>query len=460
MAPRNRPKHHNALIVCTPGLEEVVLEELAELGVKTATRDGKGAVIATLSTRELYAANALLRSATRILVRAFSFKADTFAGLESEIQRLDWSPYVSDQPLNFVVSSHASALYHTKAIQERLQRWVPSGPPNFVPGDDDPALRVVVRAVDDIFTVRIDTSGDELYRRGWRPESAKMGLRESVAAAVVRRSGWDQASPLLDPCCGSGTVAIEAALQAAGAPPHDLQRRGFALQLWPSFDERAWDAVEDDVAAKAEAARAAPAAAPLVFASDRDAGAVRAARANARRAGVADRIEFRQEPVTEAGARAAETAAAASFLRRPSAALRRCAGSFAMLSAMCFSTTRSIFGSVSSCFSQNCAASAFGSSPGDTWIVPWRPSPIATFILRITFDLPFCHRSVAAPLLPAEEGAPPSSDAARCVLAWVDGVAWSTAGRVVVSPSDVGVRGSEDGGSAAMSSKIMVRKGS
>ena len=309
MAPRNRPKHHNALIVCTPGLEEVVLDELDELGVKTATRDGKGAVIATLSTRELYAANALLRSATRILVRAFSFRAETFAGLESEIQRLDWSPYVSDQPLRFHVSSHSSALYHTKAIQERLQRWVPSGPPN-----DDPALRVVVRAVDDIFTVRVDTSGDELYRRGWRPESAKMGLRESVAAAVVRRSGWDQASPLLDPCCGAGTVAIEAALQAAGAPPHDLERRGFALQLWPSFDERAWDAVEDDVAAKAEAARAAPAAAPLVFASDRDAGAVRAARANARRAGVADRIEFRQEPVTEAGARAAETAAAAGTL--------------------------------------------------------------------------------------------------------------------------------------------------
>ena len=141
-----------------------------------------------------------------------------------------------------------------------------------------------------------------------------MGLRESVAAAVVRRSGWDQASPLLDPCCGAGTVAIEAALQATGAPPHDLGRRGFALQLWPSFDERAWDAVEDDVAAKAEAARAAAAAAPLVFASDRDAGAVRAARANARRAGVEDRIEFRQEPVTEAGARAAETAAAAGTL--------------------------------------------------------------------------------------------------------------------------------------------------
>ena len=112
---------------------------------------------------------------------------------------------------------------------------------------------------------------------------------------MVRRSGWDLASPLLDPCCGSGTVAIEAALQAAGAPPHDLERRGFALQLWPSFDERAWDAVEDDVAAKAEAARAAPSAAPLVFASDRDAGAC-APRAQRARAGVADRIEFRQEP--------------------------------------------------------------------------------------------------------------------------------------------------------------------
>ena len=223
---RDWPKHHHALIVCTPGLEEVVLDELAELGVKTATRDGKGAVIATLSTRELYAANALLRSATRILVRAFSFRADTFAGLESEIQRLDWSPYLSDQPLRFHVSSHSSALYHTKAIQERLQRWVPSGPPA------DDALRIVVRATTSSPSAsmrRAMSCTDGLAARVGEDGTARVGGGGGGAAdgsgvaarPVCRGDGGDRGG-----AAGGGRTAARPAAPRA------------ALQLWPSFDER------------------------------------------------------------------------------------------------------------------------------------------------------------------------------------------------------------------------------
>lgn len=122
-----------------------------------------------------------------------------------------------------------------------------------------------------------DASGDILARRGWRLESAKAPLRETLAAGLIRASGWDRTSPLLDPFCGSGTIAIEAALMAAGRGPH-VPSREFAFEKWKGFE----------VPAEAPG----PSTAPIILASDRDEGAVKAARANAERAGVAGMIEF------------------------------------------------------------------------------------------------------------------------------------------------------------------------
>ena len=125
-----------------------------------------------------------------------------------------------------------------------------------------------------------------------------MPLRETLAAGVLHRSGWDGASPLIDPCCGAGTIAIEAALQACGAPPHAADRH-FPLRHWPQFEPGTWASVAGEAAAKVDAARGLGAAAPPILASDRDAGAVRAAQENAARAGVAHLIDFRQAPLSE-----------------------------------------------------------------------------------------------------------------------------------------------------------------
>ncbi len=259
--------------------------ELAGLGV-ARTRAEKGGVSCHLTTRQLYAANATLRCATRVLVRAAGFTARSFADLERRIAEVDWSAWLDDgTTTSFRVTTRRSRLWHAGAVEERFASQLHGA------GTRAPAQLVVVRAVADRFTVSIDSSGDPLHRRGWRLDQAKAPLRETVAAGILLAAGWDPSTPLVDPMCGSGTIAIEAAMLASGLAPG--AGRSFAFQGWPSFQPGTWASVAGQLRS-----RVVP---PVgrILASDRDAGAVEAATANAVRAGVADRIAFRQASVSD-----------------------------------------------------------------------------------------------------------------------------------------------------------------
>jgi putative N6-adenine-specific DNA methylase len=299
---RTRTPRHRAFAVATPGLESVVASELGALGLRSA-RVMVGGVRFTATTRQLYAANLWLRTATRIVVRTARFEARTFAELEAEVGALDWDAWVAPgRPVHLRVSSSGSRLHHTGAIAERVHRA--SGhpaPPTEGPHVDgeasvarDDVPLVVVRVVHDQVTISVDSSGAPLWRRGWRLETAKAPLRETLAAALLLAAPWDPATPLIDPMCGSGTIAIEAALLAGGrAPGRD---RAFAFGEWPSFEPGTWASVLEQ-ARRAEAARTPG---PVrIAASDRDEGAVRAARGNAERAGVADEIVIEHHAISD-----------------------------------------------------------------------------------------------------------------------------------------------------------------
>jgi putative N6-adenine-specific DNA methylase len=182
-------------------------------------------------------------------------------------------------------------LYHETAVAERVAGAIEDrlGKPSPVhkyqedSGTDLPQL-IVIRLVDNLCTISIDSSGALLHRRGYRLASGKAPLRETLASALVMASGWDKASPLLDPFCGSGTIPIEAAL-LAGRIPAGVRRR-FAFMDWPQFDSKYWEEL------LAEAAKAIVLDIPRIMGSDRDAGAIRAALANAERAGLTGSIEF------------------------------------------------------------------------------------------------------------------------------------------------------------------------
>ncbi|MBJ30403.1 MAG: RNA methyltransferase [Acidimicrobiaceae bacterium] len=296
---RRRASDHPCLVVCPPGLEARVAEELVALGARPE-RTGRGGVSVGLTTRRLYAANLFQRCATRILVRADRFTVRTFADLERRIAAIDWSPWLpADAAPRFRVTTRHSKLWHGGAVAERFAAAFPeTGGKGFEEGGmgDVAHPLVVVRGVDDRFTVSVDSSGAPLHERGWRQATAKAPLRESVAAGLLASAGWDPSAPLVDPMCGSGTIAIEAALLAAGVPA--AADRHLALWDWPSFEPGTWASVGADAARLRETAAVPDGSGmPRIVATDRDAGAIEAARANAERAGVADRIEFRVAPV-------------------------------------------------------------------------------------------------------------------------------------------------------------------
>jgi putative N6-adenine-specific DNA methylase len=233
------------------------------------------------------AANLHLRIASRVLVRLGQVKARDFAPLRRQLAKLPWERFLPrDRPLRVDVSTSRCRLYHTKALAETLELAVRDSLGALLPrpprsDDDDQSSdelsRVLLRGEEDHFTVSVDASGALLHRRGWRLETGRAPLRETLAAGVLALCGYDPQFPFLDPMCGSGTIVLEACAVALHAAPG--LHRSFALQAWPCFDAGAWARLR----AQAEAAQAA-APPSVLLGADRDPAAVDIARRNAERA--------------------------------------------------------------------------------------------------------------------------------------------------------------------------------
>jgi putative N6-adenine-specific DNA methylase len=156
----------------------------------------------------------------------------------------------------------------------------------------DADVHLFVHLVKDVATLYLDLSGDPLHRRGFRAPGAEAPLRETLAAAVLRYSGWDRKGPLRDPLCGSGTLLLEAALWAKNLAP-GLGRQRFGFERWASFD----DAARRETAEQREAARAGVRReVPPIAGSDVSAVAIEQARSMAERAGVS--LELDTAPIS------------------------------------------------------------------------------------------------------------------------------------------------------------------
>jgi putative N6-adenine-specific DNA methylase len=300
-----------AFAIAAPGLESIVAAELDRLGI--APKIEVGGVSWSGTVESIARANLWLRTASRVVVRLGEFRARTFWELERHARKLPWERFVHPgAPVRFRVTSRKSRLYHGDAIAQRLAHAAvaragvalaeralhagPAGTRDDADGYDDHdadagAQLFVVRVVRDVCTVSADTSGALLHRRGYRQAVAKAPLRETIAAAMLLGSDWAGSAPLIDPMCGSGTIPIEAALLARRIAPG--LNRGFAFQQWPEFDAAGWARIVAD-AKEHELARS-----PVpIRGSDRDGGAIEAARANAERAGVTSDVEFDRRAVS------------------------------------------------------------------------------------------------------------------------------------------------------------------
>jgi putative N6-adenine-specific DNA methylase len=311
--------------VCAPGLEPFTALELRQLGLlsliqggpapDTGGRDGAaqeeiGGVSFTGDLKEIYLANLHLRTASRVLVRLGEFYAAAFSELRKKAGRLAWMRYLKvGQPVAINVTCHQSRLYHSDAVAERIAGAIgdclgqqpqvvkPDPGESYSTGETNiqPQL-IVIRLVQDLCTISIDSSGELLHRRGYRLATAKAPLRETLAAGVLLASGWDQISPLIDPFCGSGTIAIEAAMIALSiAPGRD---RRFSFMGWESYAPILWEALTRENAHQIQGRRIDIGSKLNISASDRDAGAIQTALANATRSGVENDIEFSHRAVS------------------------------------------------------------------------------------------------------------------------------------------------------------------
>lgn len=290
--------------VTAPGLEPLAAAELAGLGVRGEVE--AGGVAWRGDAESLYRANLELRTASRVLVRIAEFRARTFFELERHARRVPWGRYLAaGRAVRVSATCHKSKLYHEGAVAERMLAAAERGAGAVAAsaggaeeeeeGRDEQLF--LIRFLHDRAVVSVDASGALLHLRGYRQAVAKAPLRETLAAALLRASGWDPAAPLVDPMCGAGTIPIEGALMARRIAP-GLARRGreprrYAFLEWPDFEESTWARVVDR-------AREAilPAAPSAIRGSDRDVGAVEAARSNAERAGVAEDVELEVAPLS------------------------------------------------------------------------------------------------------------------------------------------------------------------
>ncbi len=268
------------------GTEGVLRDELRELRLPRVRADRGGV---HFGGELAHAMRACLRSriALRVLWRQAEFRASDPEALYAGARSVDWSSWLDrDRTLAVQATLKSSSLTHSGFVAQKIKdaivdqlRERDGARPDVAPSDPD--VRIVAHVERNRAEIFLDLAGAPLSRRGYRTETGRAPLREHLAAAMLRLAGFEPGRTLFDPMCGSGTIAIEAALWAEGEPAGGA--RSFGFERWRSFDDEARAAWELERRRAVEFARPV---ATSIRGADRDPRALKVARANAKRAGV------------------------------------------------------------------------------------------------------------------------------------------------------------------------------
>ncbi|QYX55799.1 class I SAM-dependent RNA methyltransferase [Roseovarius sp. SCSIO 43702] len=281
------PDPTGIFLTAPPGLEGPLADEARAAGF-AEVKSHPGGVAVAGGWPEVWRANLSLRGASRVLARIGEFRAMHVAQLDKRARKFPWSDHLRpDIPVRVEAACKRSRIYHDRAAAQRVARAITEE--LGAPVTADAALRVMLRIEDDLCTLSLDTSGEPLHRRGFKQYVGKAAMRETMAALFLRQCGYDGTEPVLDPMCGSGTFLLEAAEMATGRAPGRARR--FAFEDLASFDAEGWTALREATVPRTTA---------LTFhGRDRDAGAIKGARENALRAGVADHCTFAQGAISD-----------------------------------------------------------------------------------------------------------------------------------------------------------------
>jgi putative N6-adenine-specific DNA methylase len=271
------------------GTEPALRDELRELHLPGVRAD-RGGVHFEGHLADAARACLWSRVAARILLEIAAFEAADGAALYDGVHDVDWTEWMTPRTTLAVrATCRSGRLTHSQFIAQKTKDAIVdvlrdrAGARPSV-DRDDPDVGVAVHIVRDRATIYLDVGGASLHERGWRARTGTAPLRENLAAAIVRLSGWDRQRPFVDPMCGSGTIAIEAAAWARRIAP-GLTRERFGFERWAGHDETASAGIRD-MRQQAREASLPASEVPAIRAGDIDERALERTRENARDAGV------------------------------------------------------------------------------------------------------------------------------------------------------------------------------
>jgi len=279
------------------GFEDILQDELKELGYDKTEKLNR-AVQVLGDWEDVYRLNYRCRLAISVLVEVASFYIQKEKDLYDEAKKIDWTSFFELEKTFAVKGAVFSNLFtHTQypfllvkdAIADVFRDKFDARPNVNIKA---PQVMFDVYIKEKSVTVSLNTSGIPLFQRGYRQEVGEAPMNEVLAAGLLRLADWDKKSPLIDPMCGSGTLAIEAALLAADIPSM-VERQHYAFKNFKSFDPEAWEKVQNEVNRR-----------PVdlgfkIFASDIDAGMLQKAKRNSRMAPIGNMISFTVKDVFE-----------------------------------------------------------------------------------------------------------------------------------------------------------------
>ncbi|HEX4922492.1 MAG TPA: THUMP domain-containing protein [Bdellovibrionales bacterium] len=285
------------LAITSRGIENPLRDELTELGFKSIKAVQGGFTFET-NWKGAYEANLRLRAATRVALPILDFPAYEPDHLYHNVLKHDFTKYIDVKGTLAVDATVKDSVFKDQrfvalkvkdAIVDQFREKYGERP-NV--DSKNPDLTILARVYKNNVSLSIDTTGEGLFKRGYRQEQVPAPMKEHVAAGLLRIAKWDGRTPLVDPMCGGGTILIEAALQALDIAPGSL-RKSFAFQRMKGFQADAWDEVVNEAAEREKTELGFK-----LYGFDRSKMAITAAKINARKAGVDEVVEFAPSQVS------------------------------------------------------------------------------------------------------------------------------------------------------------------
>jgi len=289
-------KTYNCVAKTMFGLENVLADELEEYGAENVQILNR-AVSFDANKATLYRVNLRSRTAISVLVEQVSFWMKHEDDLYKKIKQINWGNLLSVEKTFMIRATVNSRMFsHSQFVAYRAKDAIADW---FMEDRDrrpnvdtkNPDLKIQVHISDRKCTISLDSSGDPLFKRGYRQSRVLAPINESLAAGILLLAGWTGNRPLLDPMCGSGTFLIEAGMIAHNIPPG--MKRRFGFQSWINYDPDLWDMVFKEEVAKITDS-------PVkIFGYDRDQEALASARDNVTTAFLEDSIVLKKQDFFE-----------------------------------------------------------------------------------------------------------------------------------------------------------------